>query len=110
MAAATAPDAATALAGGSFGYVVTATTSTEPVLPEDVANHRDGNFFVAGIGSFRPHMAELPAGLVRRARLCCADTPHAVTEAGDLDPARTGIDPTAVLALADAVARARAGE
>jgi ornithine cyclodeaminase len=42
--------------------VVTATTSREPVLPEEVPE----DVFVAAVGSFEPEAAELPAGLISR--------------------------------------------
>jgi 1-piperideine-2-carboxylate/1-pyrroline-2-carboxylate reductase [NAD(P)H] len=56
--------------------VVTATASAEPVLPEDA--------FVAAVGSFRPGMAELPPGLLRRASVVVDTLEGAREEAGDL--------------------------
>jgi 1-piperideine-2-carboxylate/1-pyrroline-2-carboxylate reductase [NAD(P)H] len=60
--------------------VVTATTSREPVLPEEVSE----GTFVAAVGSFEPEAAELPAGLISRSTVV-VDTPEgAREEAGDL--------------------------
>ena len=60
--------------------VVTATTSREPVLPEEVPE----DVFVAAVGSFEPEAAELPAGLISRSAVV-VDTPEgAREEAGDL--------------------------
>jgi ornithine cyclodeaminase/alanine dehydrogenase-like protein (mu-crystallin family) len=50
------------------------------VLPENVA---DGTL-IAAIGAYTPAMAELPAGLVRRARLYVDTLEGARAEAGDL--------------------------
>lgn len=60
--------------------IVTATTSSRPVLPDNVA---DGTF-VAAVGAYTPEMAELPAALVRRARLYVDTLEGAQAEAGDL--------------------------
>jgi len=60
--------------------VVTATTSREPVLPEDVP---DGAF-VAAVGSFEPEAAELPAGLISRSEIVVDTMEGAREEAGDL--------------------------
>lgn len=65
---------------GEASLVVTATTSREPVLPEDVP---DGSF-VAAVGSFEPGAAELPAGLVARAAVVVDTLEGAREEAGDL--------------------------
>ncbi|HYP40656.1 MAG TPA: delta(1)-pyrroline-2-carboxylate reductase family protein [Chloroflexia bacterium] len=78
-------------------FIVTATTSAEPVLPENV---RD-DAFVAAVGAYRPDMAELPAQLVRRARLYVDTLEGARAEAGDLIQA--GVDWAQVTQLEDAV-------
>ena len=65
--------------------VVTATTSREPVLPEDVP---DGSF-VAAVGSFEPGAAELPAGLVAGAAVVVDTLEGAREEAGDLIQAQS---------------------
>lgn len=68
--------------------ICTATTSTTPVFDdEDV---RSGTHINA-IGVFRPHMAEVPAGTVCRARVVVDDHEAAKEEAGDLlMPLRAG--------------------
>ncbi|MCL6569303.1 MAG: delta(1)-pyrroline-2-carboxylate reductase family protein [Meiothermus silvanus] len=75
--------------------VVTATTSTTPVLPDAVRE----DAFVAAVGAYRPDMAELPASLVRRARLFVDTLEGARAEAGDLIQA--GVDWGQVRALGD---------
>lgn len=66
---------------GEASLIVTATTSAEPVLPEEIP----ADAFVAAVGSFRPDMAELPAALVRSANSVVADDLEgAREEAGDL--------------------------
>jgi 1-piperideine-2-carboxylate/1-pyrroline-2-carboxylate reductase [NAD(P)H] len=60
--------------------VVTATTSQEPILPEEIPD----NIFVAAVGAFDPEMAELPPGLVGSS-IVVVDTIEGVREeAGDL--------------------------
>ena len=78
-------------------FVVTATTSVEPVLPDSV---RD-DAFVAAVGAYRPDMAELPPQLVRRARLYVDTLEGARVEAGDL--IRAGIDWAHVTPLEEAL-------
>lgn len=62
------------------GLVVTATTSAEPVLPEEVP---DG-VFVAAVGSFEPESAELTPALVSASRVFVDTVEGAKDEAGDL--------------------------
>ena len=76
----TGPDEALGEALGEVGLVVTATTSREPVLPEEVP---DGTF-VAAVGSFEPEAAELPPGLVSRSTVVVDTIEGAREEAGDL--------------------------
>lgn len=66
--------------------VITLTDSLEPVLPDDL---RDA-LLVAGVGAFRPDMAELPPGLLRRRRVVVDALDGARHEAGDL--IRAGVD------------------
>jgi ornithine cyclodeaminase len=66
--------------------VVTATTATEPVIPDRVPD----DAFLAAVGSFSPRAAEIPAGLVRRAQVYVDDLKAAQEEAGDL--IRAGVD------------------
>jgi ornithine cyclodeaminase len=60
--------------------VVTATTSREPVLPDEIP---DG-IFVAAVGSFEPEAAELPPALVSSSRVFVDTMEGAREEAGDL--------------------------
>lgn len=60
--------------------IVTATTSSLPVLPDQVAE----GTFVAAVGAYTPEMAELPPTLVRRAGLYVDTLEGAQAEAGDL--------------------------
>jgi ornithine cyclodeaminase len=75
--------------------IVTATTSTTPVLPDIVRE----DAFIAAVGAYRPDMAELPPSLVRRARLFVDTLEGARAEAGDLIQA--GVDWGQVRALGD---------
>lgn len=86
---------------GEVTLIVTATTSVAPVLPEEVPE----DVFVAAVGSFRPDMVELPAGLVRRATVIVDDLEGAHKEAGDLIQAeRAGaLDWDEVLPLEEAL-------
>jgi 1-piperideine-2-carboxylate/1-pyrroline-2-carboxylate reductase [NAD(P)H] len=61
-------------------FVVTATTSREPVLPEEMP---DG-VFVAAVGSFEPEAAELPPPLISASRVFVDTMEGAKDEAGDL--------------------------
>ena len=70
--------------------VVTATTATRPVLPEDPALLA-GKLLIS-IGSYRPHMQELPDTAFRLAGEIIVDSPHAATEVGDLiNPLASGL-------------------
>ncbi|PZA08842.1 MULTISPECIES: delta(1)-pyrroline-2-carboxylate reductase family protein [unclassified Meiothermus] len=80
--------------------IVTATTSPTPVLPDEVQEEA----FVAAVGAYRPDMAELPASLVRRARLFVDTLEGARSEAGDLIQA--GIDWSQVRSLSDVLEEA----
>jgi ornithine cyclodeaminase len=60
--------------------IVTATTSPEPVLPDELP----AETFVAAVGSFRPEMAELPPALVASATVVVDNLEGAREEAGDL--------------------------
>lgn len=62
------------------GVIVTATTSPEPVLPEELP----AGTFVAAVGSFRQQMAELPPALVASATVVVDNLEGAREEAGDL--------------------------
>jgi len=75
--------------------VVTATTASAPVMPD---RFRD-DAFVAAVGSFSPLTAEIPAGMVRRARVYVDDLESARQEAGDL--LQAGVDWETVTPLED---------
>jgi len=85
---ATAPaDAPTAL--GDADIVSTATTSAVPVF-------RDGDLkpgvHINAVGSYKPHVRELPGETVRRAALFVDERRSALEEAGDiLIPLREGL-------------------
>ena len=69
--------------------VITATTSSEPVLPNEEGLLR-GRHFV-GIGSFKPTMREFPEALFHLVSRVFVDTEHASVESGDLAvPLREG--------------------
>jgi 1-piperideine-2-carboxylate/1-pyrroline-2-carboxylate reductase [NAD(P)H] len=78
-------------------FIVTATTSAEPVLADSVRE----DAFVVAVGAYRPDMAELPPQLVRRARLYVDTLEGARAEAGDLIQA--GVDWPSVTPLEDAL-------
>ncbi|MCS6847450.1 MAG: delta(1)-pyrroline-2-carboxylate reductase family protein [Anaerolineae bacterium] len=80
------------------GIVVTATTSRQPVLEDRV---RDDALVIA-VGAYSHEMAELPAGLVRRARVFVDTLEGARAEAGDLIQA--GVDWSRVTPLEEAIA------
>ena len=60
--------------------VVTATTSSEPVLPEEIPE----GIFVAAVGSFEPEAAELPPALISASHIFVDTMEGAKDEAGDL--------------------------
>lgn len=60
--------------------VVTATTSREPVLPDEVPH----GTFVAAVGSFEPEAAELPPALISNSTVFVDTMEGAKEEAGDL--------------------------
>ncbi|MGI8858978.1 MAG: delta(1)-pyrroline-2-carboxylate reductase family protein [Rubrobacteraceae bacterium] len=65
---------------GRATLIVTATTSSEPVLPEEISE----DIFVAAVGSFTPEAAEIPASLVARSTVVADTIEGAKEEAGDL--------------------------
>lgn len=60
--------------------VVTATTATQPFLPASLPQ----DTFVAAVGAFRPHMAEIPAALLQQGTVIIDTADGAREEAGDL--------------------------
>lgn len=76
---AVASSAAQAVAGADI--VCTATTSVQPVF-----SHADlaAGVHINAIGSYKPHVREIPGETVRRARVVVDHIPSALAEAGDL--------------------------
>ncbi len=62
------------------GLIVTATTSHEPVLPDELPE----GIFVAAVGAFNPGMAELAPGLVGSSSVVVDTIEGVKEEAGDL--------------------------
>ena len=70
--------------------IITATTSAEPVLPDDRAL-LEGRHFLS-IGSFRPAMQELPTAVYELAQCVVIDSDAARHEVGDLiNPLAAGV-------------------
>lgn len=71
----------------NVSIVITATTSSEPVLPDTDAIRWRDDIFVAGVGAFRADMRELPPQLCRDAAVrgtLIVDSWEVKHEAGDL--------------------------
>lgn len=83
--------------------VMTATTSSEPVLPDEPRLLENKHFI--SVGSYRPNMQELPDSVYRLAGLLAVDSEHACHEAGDvINPLRKGIlKETDVFSIAECV-------
>lgn len=81
--------------------VVTATTSLTPVLPGNAVELPPRDAFIAAVGAFKPHMAELPPELVHAAKIYVCTLEGARSEAGDLLQAK--VDWSAVTPLAKAL-------
>ena len=62
--------------------VITTTTSHMPVLPNQEKILAKKHYI--GIGSYKPHMRELPQALYKLTRRIYVDTMHALEETGDL--------------------------
>jgi len=77
--------------------IVTATTSDTPVLPPDVRS----DAFIAAVGAYQPHQAELPPALVHRARVYVDTLEGTQSGAGDLIQAQ--VDWSRVTPLEDAI-------
>jgi ornithine cyclodeaminase len=72
------------------GVVIAATTSAEPVLPDDAALLADKHFI--SVGSYRPAMQELPDAVYRLAGHLVLDSEFARHEVGDaINPVARGI-------------------
>ena len=83
--------------------VITATNSSQPVLPDDSAL-LDRKHFIS-VGSYRPTMQELPDSVYRLAGELAVDSPHAMQEVGDvINPLQRGLLTQAnVFSIADCV-------
>jgi ornithine cyclodeaminase len=79
--------------------IVTATTSSTPVLPEGAPLH--DNVFIAAVGAYTPQMAELTTDLVRRSLVFVDTLEGARSDAGDLIQA--DVDWSQVTQLEDAL-------
>ena len=66
----------------SSEVIITATTSTSPVVPNDKELLKGKHFI--GIGSYKPAMREYPDALFHLTDKVAVDTPHALEESGDL--------------------------
>ncbi|RZU99358.1 delta(1)-pyrroline-2-carboxylate reductase family protein [Spiribacter vilamensis] len=64
--------------------IVAATTATAPILPASLP----ADTFVAAVGAFRAHMAEIPPELIAQGRIVIDSAEGARDEAGDLIKAR----------------------
>jgi ornithine cyclodeaminase/alanine dehydrogenase-like protein (mu-crystallin family) len=70
--------------------VIAATTSSEPVLPDEPELLERKHFI--SVGSFRPTMQELPNSVYRLAGELAVDSEHALHEVGDLiKPVQAGV-------------------
>jgi ornithine cyclodeaminase/alanine dehydrogenase-like protein (mu-crystallin family) len=62
--------------------IITATNSSQPVLPDDAGLLRDKH--IIAIGSYKPQMRELPDALFKLVDHCFIDVRFALEESGDL--------------------------
>jgi len=70
--------------------IVTATTSSEPVIPDEPSLLENKHFI--SVGSFRPTMQELPSSVYRLAGQLAVDSEHAIHEVGDvINPVKAGL-------------------
>lgn len=83
--------------------ILAATTSAEPVLPDEPKLLRDKHF--VSVGSYRPSMQELPDSVYRLAGLLAVDSEYARYEVGDvINPLRNGLlEESSVFSIAECV-------
>ncbi|WP_455538056.1 ornithine cyclodeaminase family protein [Terrisporobacter sp.] len=62
--------------------VICATTSANPVIPDDINLYKGKH--IIGIGSYQPHTRELPNSVIQTADYIYTDTLFAIKECGDL--------------------------
>jgi 1-piperideine-2-carboxylate/1-pyrroline-2-carboxylate reductase [NAD(P)H] len=84
----------TNIAPPEVDVVIALTTSTQPVIPQQLSQRT----LVVGVGAFRPDMAEIPAELLHSRLVVVDDIVGAQHEAGDL--LRAGVDWNAARSLA----------
>lgn len=89
--------------------VITATTSKQPVLPDN-PNLLKNKLFI-GVGSFQPAMREFPESLFKIAGRVMVDTEHAIEESGDIaTPIEKGwIDRESILTMSEQISDKSAG-
>ena len=89
--------------------VITATTSKQPVLPDNPELLK--NKLVIGVGSFQPTMREFPESLYKVADQVMVDTEHAIEESGDIaTPAEEGwIDRGSIMTMSEQISKKSAG-
>ena len=87
--------------------IITATTASSPVVPEEPAR-LEGKHFIS-IGSFKPDQQELPTSVCRLAGHLAIDSPAALREVGDvIRPLESGaLRPADVFHIAELVAGRR---
>ncbi|WP_018923047.1 ornithine cyclodeaminase family protein [Salsuginibacillus kocurii] len=90
----------------SADIIIATTTSTTPVLPEYKEVDYAGKH-IAASGSFRPHMQEIPASVLKHANRMFVDTYAAFHESKDMIVAREhGKDEDSVFTLDDLINQA----
>lgn len=79
--------------------IITATNTTEPVIPDNAALVKGKHFI--GIGSYKPDMREFPEAVFRQLDKLFIDTEHGLHESGDLiTPLQQGwIEPSQIVTL-----------
>lgn len=87
--------------------LIAATTSQNPVLPDDTRCF--GNQLLISIGSYRPDMQEFPDCAYRLTPTVFVDSPHGIHETGDLiNPLKGGlISQQDIVSLGDLIADAQ---
>jgi 1-piperideine-2-carboxylate/1-pyrroline-2-carboxylate reductase [NAD(P)H] len=85
--------------------IVTGTTSAQPVLPDQIRS----DALICAVGAYLPTMAEVPAAIVRQARLYVDTLEGAQAEAGDLIQAGVDWSQVTPLEQAESAARPRSG-
>lgn len=82
--------------------IITATTSSTPVLPGDLNyNHK----LIVAVGAYKPHMREIPEEIFKAANELYVDSPDGKRETGDImDPLTEGwVDRGRIIPISDLV-------